>query len=145
VQRNQAFSLVEMTLIVMMVGITVLFAIPRYEAQKESPISAKAFQFLYRLQGAQNHYHRRHKKFASHVEALGIETSIPNEFVLKELHSDDFASKWTVIVVRRSRWSAFGPYEVVFDENGFQRGQSTLCDALIPDDMRWSFDESGNE
>ncbi|MBC8403628.1 MAG: hypothetical protein H8E15_00250 [Planctomycetes bacterium] len=132
-----------MTLIVMMVGITALFEIPRFEAQKESPISDKAFQFLYRLQGAQNHYHRRHKKFASHVEALGVEDSIPSEFVLKELKSEDFASKWTVILVRRSHWSAFGPYEVVFDENGFQREESTLCDALIPDDMRWSFDESG--
>ncbi len=144
VQRNQAFSLVEMTLIVMMIGITVLFAIPRYEAQKEAPISAQAFQFLYRLQGAQNHHLRTHGKFASHVEAMGVETSIPSDFVLQTLSSSDWNKEWTAVLKRRARWSAFGPYTVVFDQNGFQADQSTLCDALVPDDKRWSDKPDGD-
>ncbi len=145
VRRNQAFSLVEMTLIVVMIGITALFAIPRYEAQKEAPISAKAFQFLHRLQGAQNHYHRTHGKFADHVEAMKIESSISTEFVLRDLKSDDWEKEWTAVLVRRSRWSAFGPYTVVFDQDGFQPEPSTMCEALVPEDKRWSYEEVDGE
>jgi type IV pilus assembly protein PilA len=138
VQPKQAFSLVEMTLIVIMIGITALFAIPRYEAQKEAPISSKAFHFLHRLQGAQNLYYRNNGKFADHVEAMGIQSSIPTEFVLRDLKSDDWESGWTAVLVRRSRWSAFGPYTVIFTEDGFQAEPSSLCRALVPKDKRWS-------
>lgn len=129
-----------MTLIVVMIGITALFAIPRYEAQKEAPISAKAFQFLHRLQGAQNHYFRSHGRFADHVEAMGIESSIPTEFVLHEMSSENWRGGWTAVLQRRARWSAFGPYTVVFDKNGYQAESSTVCDALVPDDKRWSYE-----
>lgn len=131
-----------MTLIVVMIGITALFAIPRYEAQKEAPISAKAFQFLHRMQGAQNLHYRKHGKFADHVEAMNIQSSIPPEFVLRDLRSDDWEAGWTAVLVRRSRWSAFGPYTVKFNQNGFQVKGSTVCRALVPEDKLWSIDKA---
>jgi competence protein ComGC len=131
-RNNQAFTLVEMTLIVVMIGITLLFAIPRVEAQNEIPVTSKGFTFLYELKGAQDHYHRIHGTFARHVEALGVEEGIPNDFSLLELNSENWSEGWTAILQRHSRWSSFGPYQIVFSESGFREKQSSVCKALIP-------------
>jgi prepilin-type N-terminal cleavage/methylation domain-containing protein len=130
--KLRGFTLVEMTIVVIVLGVTMLFAIPRYEARKEEPIAAKAFRYLGRLQQFQNHYFREHGQYATHVEALHLEGGMPDEFVLEDFESEDWRIGWRASLLRHSRWSTFGAYRVVFDDSGYDRSRSTVCLGLEP-------------
>jgi type IV pilus assembly protein PilA len=132
--KSLGFTLVEMTIVVIVIGVTALFAVPRYEARKEITITAKAFRYLDRMRLFQNHYYREHGTYATHVEALGIEGNLPDEFVLEDFESGDWRIGWRASLLRHSRWSTFGAYRIVFDDAGYDRSRSTVCLGLEPDE-----------
>lgn len=133
------FGLIETTIIVIVVGLTALFAIPRFEARTELPVVERAIRFGEWVKSHQSARYRKGLEFSAHVDQFNeTQTSVrlvPEEFSLEPLEVDG-RRHWEMTLIRREASSAFGGYRIVWDSQGFNRIKSTVPLALLPSDLR---------
>ena len=137
------FGLIETTIIVIVIGMTALFAIPRFEARTELPVVERAIRFGEWVKAHQSARYRKGLDFSTHVdqfnETQGSPRQVPAEFSLEPLEVDG-RKFWEMTLVRREAGSSFGGYKIVWDNQGYNRIKSTVPRALLPDDLLNRFD-----
>lgn len=132
------FGLVETTIIVIVIGLTALFAIPRFEARTELPVVERAIRFGEWVKSHQSARYRKGLEFSAHVdqfhETQSSERQVPFEFSLEPIEVDG-RRHWEMTLIRREEGSSFGGYRIVWDNQGFNRTKSTVPHALLPVDL----------
>jgi prepilin-type N-terminal cleavage/methylation domain-containing protein len=130
--RRAGFSLVELSIVVVILGVLATFAVPRYTRSVERSKAGEAFSFLRTLVSAQEAYNARGGRYSNAIGQLDAQMKTPKYFAVGRLTSSNWQTRWRLILTRSGADSGYGPYTVVFDETGFNRGRSSIPDELIP-------------
>lgn len=135
---TRPFGLVETTIIVVVIGVTALFAIPRFEARSEVPVVSRATDFCEWIQIHQAVRYRKGVDYSEHIAAFhdrqGSVRSVPDEFSIKSLEVDG-RKHWELRLLRRETGSSFGAYEIVWDSQGFNETKSSVPRGLLPEEL----------
>jgi len=128
--NRKAFTLVELAVVVVIIGVLAAFAVPRFLASVERSKAAEAFNYLAAVQSAQERCHARQGQYASLLTDLDIKFSTPKYFTVGTIAAGSTASledSWTLTLTRTGASAGYGEYTVTFNEEGYDATNSTIA------------------
>ena len=134
IKSKTGFSLVELAVVVVIIGVLAAFAVPRFRASVERSKAAEAFNYLAAVQAAQERYHARQSTYADDLDVLDIKLTTPKYFSIGTIgagSTGDLEDSWTLSLTRSGASAGYGEYTVTFTEEGFDSVGSTIT--AIPD------------
>jgi len=129
-RKREGFTLVELAVVVVIIGVLAAFAVPRFLASVERSKAAEAFNYLSAVQSAQERYHARQGQYASLITDLDIKFSAPKYFTVGTIAAGSTASledSWTLTLTRTGASAGYGEYTVTFNEEGYDATNSTIA------------------
>ncbi|MDY6913310.1 MAG: prepilin-type N-terminal cleavage/methylation domain-containing protein [Planctomycetota bacterium] len=130
-EKRQGFTLVELAVVVVIVGVLAAFAVPRFLAAVERSKAAEAFNYLSSIQAAQERYHACQGTYADDLEKLDIKMAAPKYFATGTItagNTIDLQNSWTITLTRAGASAGYGEYTVTFNEEGYDAENSTIAD-----------------
>ena len=130
--RRCGFSLVELSVVVIIIGVLAAFGIPRMLKSVERSKAAEAFKYLAAVRAAQERYQAREGTYAAVVTDLDVEQNAPKYFSVGAIAAGSTASledSWTLTLTRQGASAGYGAYTVTFTQDGYDTINSTI-DAL---------------
>ncbi|RKY16636.1 MAG: prepilin-type cleavage/methylation domain-containing protein [Planctomycetota bacterium] len=136
-RRGQAgFTLVELAVVVVIIGVLAAFAVPRFLASVERTKAAEAFNYLSTVHSSMERYSARQGTYASDLDDLDVYLENPQYFsvgtVAVPLSVSSLEEGWQVSLTRSGAASGFGAYTVTFDHEGFSPSESTITGEISP-------------
>ncbi len=126
------FSLVELTIVVVILGVLSLLAVPRYQTAVERSKASEAFHWLAQVERAQQAYSARTGHYARKLDDLDVNLPSPEFFRVGRFTSVRWQDKWQILLTREGPSSGFGKYVVAWNQKGFVHRQSSIPAQLIP-------------
>ena len=126
---RKGFSLVELSVVVIIIGVLAAFGVPRMLKSVERSKAAEAFKYLAAVRGAQERYQARQGTYASIVTDLDMEQTAPTYFTVGSVAAGGTGSlenSWTLTLTRAGASSGYGAYTVVFTQDGYDSTNSTI-------------------
>jgi len=120
------FSLVELTIVVVILGVLSMMAVPRYRTVVEQGKASEAYVYLDHIAKAQEMYNARNGKYADNLNRLDLKVSKPKHFQVSNPTSNNWETRWQVTVTRTGPSSGYGSYTVTFNEKGFVSNRSSI-------------------
>ncbi|MGA2914637.1 MAG: prepilin-type N-terminal cleavage/methylation domain-containing protein [Sedimentisphaerales bacterium] len=131
------FTLVELAVVIVIIGVLAAFAVPKFSASVERSKAAEAFNYLSAIEAAQERYHAKQGTYANQLAALDIQFSEPKYFTVGEVQGDSLETGWRLTLTRKGASGGYGEYTVTFTQDGFDTENSTIatdekCVAINP-------------
>jgi type IV pilus assembly protein PilA len=130
------FTLVELAVVIVIIGVLAAFAVPRFKASVERSKAAEAFNYLASVQAAQERFHARQSTYAQNVADLDIQMSAPKYFSVPEQFtvggSGSLEDSWTLTLTRSGATAGYHEYTVTFTETGYDGAASTITAEINP-------------
>ncbi len=133
-ESRKGFSLVELAVVVIIIGVLAAFGVPRMLKSVERSKAAEAFKYLSAVRAAQERYQAREGTYAALVTDLDVEQSAPNYYSVGLIAAGTTLSledSWTQSLTRQGASAGYGAYTVVFTEEGYDTVASTI--QALPD------------
>ena len=130
--KKTGFSLVELTIVVVILGILATFAVPRFMTSVEKSKASEAFSYISQIHSAQGRYNAEHGVYAKNTNKLDIDLDSPEYFNVGNFVSSSWETKWEMTLTRNGASSGYGRYTVVFNEDGYHKSKSTIDRDLAP-------------
>ena len=130
-RKLSGFTLVELAVVVVIIGILAAFAVPKFLASVERSKAAEAFNYLSTIQSAQERYHARQGTYADALASLDVNIPVIEYFETTGIAESDataLQTHWSQTLTRKGASAGYGAYTVTFTENGFDRENSTIMD-----------------
>ncbi len=131
-KNQKGFSLVELTIVVVILGVLSMLAVPRYQTAVERSKASESFAYLAQIEAGQARYAARHGQYCKKVTDLDMDIDAPEHFKVGNFTSSNWETKWECKLTRSGAASGFGAYTVVWDQEGFNAKRSSIKDDLIP-------------
>ena len=153
---RKGFTLVELAVVIVIIGVLAAFGVPRFLQSVERTKASEAFAFLSAVRGAQERYVAKEGFYATKLKNLDInqstlkyfkdktgsadvtgETSVvTTKFAAGADGGDDTGTSgkptWIMTLTRDINTSSYGAYTVIFTQEGFDTASSILNTATIP-------------
>ncbi len=121
------FTLIELAVVILVIGVLAAFVVPRFRASVERSKALEAFNYLSAIQAAQERYHSKQGTYANSLTDLDVQFSAPKYFSVSEVSGDDFEKGWSLTLTRTGK-AGYGGYTVIYTQDGFDSENSTIAD-----------------
>ena len=121
-------------LIAMLLMASLLMFIPKLIHYRESCRMMDSRKFLESVQAAQVSYHQSHGRYADTIDDLDLNRFEPTHFAVGSFRpgkSGDLSTSWSLTLTRFGEAFLYGPYQVTFDDQGFDATASSACAAMM--------------
>jgi prepilin-type N-terminal cleavage/methylation domain-containing protein len=128
VGTRKGFTLVELAVVIVIIGVLAAFGVPRFLKSVERTKASEAFAYLSAVRSAQERYIAKEGVYANAITLLDIVQAAPKNFndpTTIITSSGAGAPKWKLTLSRNSDTSSYGAYTVCFTQNGFA-SESTI-------------------
>ena len=126
--NNQGFTLVELAVVVIIIGVLAAFAVPKFRDAVERSKASEAFNYLSTVRASQERYHARNSTYASDLTKLDVHLADPKYFAVGTVDDGDLETTWKLTLTRAGAAAGYGEYTVTFTEEGFDEADSTVAD-----------------
>jgi prepilin-type N-terminal cleavage/methylation domain-containing protein len=125
-KRDCGFTLVELAVVIVIIGVLAAFGVPRFREAVERSKSGEAFNYLSAVRSAQERYTNQEGEYTPDTEALDINFPPPKYFSLGEMTANE--SAWSQTLYRTGASAGYGKYTVIFTEMGYSTGSNIPVD-----------------
>ncbi len=128
-RTRKGFSLVELAVVVIIIGVLAAFGVPRMLKSVERSKASEAFKYLAAVRAAQERYQAREGTYAGDLATLDTEQSTPKYFAVGTVEagaSGSLEDSWTLTLTRQGASAGYGEYTVTFTEDGYDAANSTI-------------------
>ncbi len=128
-RRRAGFSLVELAVVVIIIGVLAAFGVPRMLKSVERSKAAEAFKYLSAVRASQERYQARQGTYAALLTDLDVEQTAPKYFSVGAIAPGATLSledSWTLTLTRQGASSGYGAYTVTFTQDGYDALNSTI-------------------
>jgi prepilin-type N-terminal cleavage/methylation domain-containing protein len=134
---RKGFTLVELAVVIVIIGVLAAFGIPRFLQSVERSKAAEAFAYLAAVRSAQERYNSLNGTYASSVTNLDLQLSTPKYFTADTTFqpggTSSLEDSWSLTLTRTGSSSGFkSGYTVVFTDQGFDATNSTIPADINP-------------
>ena len=116
------FTLVELAVVIVIIGVLSAFAVPRFRDSVERAKAAEAFNYLTSIVASQERYNVRVGTYATSMALLDIAFSAPKYFTVGDIgpgDTGDIESSWSQTLTRKGASAGYGHYTITFTQDGF--------------------------
>ncbi len=136
-KRQEGFTLVELAVVIIIIGVLAAFAVPRFRDSVERSKASEAFNYLSSIRASQERYHARQSTYGNDPAVLDIELSEPKYFTISTIVAGGTGSledSWSQTLTRKGASAGYGEYTVVFTEDGYDADSSSIneLDSINP-------------
>ncbi len=131
-KSNSGFSLTELAIVVVILGVLALIGVPKYQTIVESAKAEEAFIYLAQIQAAQERYNARTGTYANSISKLDVELDFPKHFRMGTLTSFKWETHWQLRIFRTGPSGGNGNYSVCFNQDGYDQARSSIPAAIAP-------------
>ncbi len=146
VKAVKGFTLVELAVVIVIIGVLAAFGVPRFIMSVERSKAAEAFAYLASVRAAEERFHARQGTYTTDITELDIRASAPKYFevpgsnvttglggtVTAGAGSAGIETSWTLTLVRKTPAAGYGAYTVTFTEDGYDATHSDIPDVINP-------------
>lgn len=126
---RKGFSLVELSVVVIIIGVLAAFGVPRMLKSVERSKAAEGFKYLSAVRTSQERYQAREGTYAAVLADLDMEQATPKYFSVGTIAAGatgDMEDSWTQTLTRVGASAGYGAYTVTFTEDGYDAVNSTI-------------------
>lgn len=134
-RARKGFSLVELSVVVIIIGVLAAFGVPRLLQSVERSKASESFKYLASVRAAQERYQARQGTYAADLTQLDMEQAPPKYFSVGTAAagtSGSLEDSWTLTLTRSGSSSGYGAYTVTFTEDGYDAVNSTIDAEINP-------------
>ena len=132
---RKGFTLVELAVVIIIIGILAAFAVPRFLDSVERSKAGEALNYLSAVRSAQERYQVRQGTYAADLTDLDIQMPTPKYFSVGTPDKGGTGSledSWTLTLTRAGSAGGYGAYTVVFTDQGYDATNSTVEPKINP-------------
>ncbi len=132
-QVRKGFTLVELAVVIVIIGVLAAFGVPRFLKSVERSKAAEAFAYLSAVRAAQERYQAREGTYADNMSKLDINVSVPKYFSIPaggaiSPGTTGIENSWSMTLTRTGASAGYGDYTVVFTEDGYSNTSTIVAD-----------------
>ena len=126
-RRRGGFTLVELSVVIVIIGILAAFAVPKFRKAVERSKAGEAFNYLDSVRASQERYFSRESTYTDNLGNLDINMPPPKYFDLPTVVTgdapagggDNLELGWSLTLSRTGATSGYGAYAVIFNQDGY--------------------------
>ena len=127
--KKSGFTLVELAVVVVIIGVLAAFGVPRFLDSVERSKASESFNYLSSVRASQERYHARQGTYADKIESLDIRLQTPKYFTVGTIQAGstgDLQDSWSLTMTRAGASAGYGAYTVTFTHDGYDGENSTI-------------------